>query len=89
MKINSKKLEKNSEPIEFKFDNGAWVSIHINNEDGDNLWEYQSNNDDDDTYLYGTLMIENGEVIDYDGCYELPQEVKLALTDLNIGINQL
>ena len=57
---------------------GSWVSIDCDN----HSWEYQSDADDDDTYISGNYDIDdvcNDSVVGYDGCYELPAGVKAAL----------
>ena len=41
-------------------------------------WEYQDG-DDEETYISGCFILDGKTVIDYDGCYELPKEVVLAL----------
>lgn len=66
---------------EFKFDNGAWVKISIYDSESGS-WEYQSDVDDEQTYSEGGLWFEDKWLVDYDGCYELPEEVLMALHDL-------
>ena len=73
---------------EFKFDNGAWASVYIDTEDGDGSWEYQSDEDDEETYSDGGLWFEEKKVVDYDGIYELPEEVKLAIRDMGYEIEE-
>lgn len=60
----------------FRFDNGAEVCIWFL----DGMWEYQSDLNDDDTYISGNYYCDGDTVIDYDGVFELPQEVKIALS---------
>ena len=75
--VEKKKAEKSTE---FKFENGAWVKIH--HMDGEyGSWEYQEDEEDEETYSEGGLWFEDKKLVDYDGCYELPEEVKLALDD--------
>ena len=85
MKITEKKV-RNERSAEFKFDNGAWVSIIIGS-DGKGSWEYQSDDDDEETYVEGGLWFEGKEVVDYDGIYELPDEVKLAIRYMGYKID--
>jgi len=73
---------------EFKFDNGAWASVCIFPEDGDGSWEYQRDEDDEETYLEGSLWLD-GKVVDYDGCYDLPTEVVLAIKECGYNVNDL
>lgn len=84
MKITEKKV-RNERSAEFKFDNGVWVSIIIGS-DGKGSWEYHSDEDDEETYVEGGLWFEGKEVVDYDGIYELPEEVKMAIRDMGYEI---
>jgi len=64
------------------FDNGVWVGIIPE----DKTWEYQDS-DDEETYISGSFTVEGKTVIDYDGCYELPAEVVMALaTEYDIDL---
>lgn len=49
--------------------------------DGTGDFEYYVDLDEDDYYIEGALTLEGKEVIDFDGCFDLPQEVKTALTE--------
>ena len=43
--------------------------------------------DDEETYMSGSFTVEGKTVIDYDGCYELPAEVVMALaTEYDIDL---
>ena len=66
---------------DFKFDSGEWVSI---SEGG---WEFQEDEDDEDSYLEGGLWFENRELVDFDGAYELPEKVISALKKLGYKID--
>ena len=88
MKIIEKKV-KNERVTEFKFENGTWVCICAGYEDGSGSWEHQSDEDDDETYYEGGLWFEGMELVDYDGIFELPEEVKLAIKDLGYKIEDL
>lgn len=66
---------------EFKFDSGEWVSI---SEGG---WEYQEDEDDEDSYSEGGLWFENRELVDFDGAFELPKLVIFALKKLRYKID--
>lgn len=59
---------------DFEFNNGVSVRIF----DIDEVWEYQEG-DDSDSYLSGIYILDGDTVIDYDGCFDLPDEVKIAL----------
>lgn len=57
---------------------GSWCSLDTDEE----MWEYQSDANDDETYISGNYSTDDvcpDVVIDYDGCYELPDGVKAAL----------
>jgi len=88
MKI-TETLKVSERTTEFKFDNGAWASVYIDTEDGDGSWEYQSDEDDEETYSEGGLWFEGKELVDYDGCYELPQEVAMAVKELGYDVTDL
>lgn len=84
MKIE-KKLESENGIASYWFDNGAWARVDMG--EGWPMidygsWEFQADEHDAETYMEGGLWIEGEQVVDYDGCYELPEEVKMALTDL-------
>lgn len=85
MKIIEKKV-KNERGTEYKFDNGAWVCVYSGDEDGYGSWEYQSDEDDEETYFEGGLWFDENEVVDYDGINELPEEVKMAIMDIGCEI---
>ena len=82
MKITEKKKVKDA--TEFKFDNGTWVSISKSGNEV--LWEYQPYEDDDETYIEGWLGFEGNTLTDYDGCYELPKEVVMAVVELGYNV---
>ena len=85
MKIISKNMENvNGEKVvNFYFDEKLiWVGIWKSTWS----WEYQED-DDDESYLSGNFVVDGCCVIDYDGCYELPESVCLALTDLGYTLN--
>lgn len=65
--------------IELTKDN-EWANVHING--SKSYFEYE--NEDFDYYVEGSLNIENGKVIDFDGCFDLPDFVKELLADNNI-----
>lgn len=69
---------------EFWFDDvdESWVAITP----GSHCWEYEKNNDDD-TYVSGNFVTDGNTVIDYDGIYDLPVAVILALSALGYDID--
>ena len=77
--------------IEFTFDNGSWVSLNEIYAHGCD-YEFMLG-DDEDTYFLGDIYFDtvNGErtVVDYDGCYELPIEVVIALNNLGIKTDEI
>ena len=49
------------------------IDVEIGFPDGDGDGWYEFYNDDDDYwYAEGYLRFEDGELVDYDGCYNLP-----------------
>lgn len=67
----------NGKCIEYTFDTGEWVSLWISGRE----WEYQQG-DDDDTYMSGGFFTDDDNpnvVVDYDGCYDLPLAVRVAI----------
>lgn len=90
MKITSKK-QVSERSTEFKFDNGAWACLYTDYETEDGSWEYQSDEDEDDDEKYseGGLWFKGKSLVDYDGCYELPEEVAIALMDLGYDVKDL
>jgi hypothetical protein len=62
-----------------KYKAGVDVFIEIKS-DGIGSWEVASTNDDG--YGSGSLCIENNEVVDFDGAFDLPWRVKNMLTAL-------
>lgn len=64
------------------FDNDVWVGITP----AEQTWEYQEG-DDDESYMSGGYTVDGCTVIDYDGCFELPKEVILALAEENYEID--
>lgn len=62
----------------FWFEDGQWVCINKTTHG----WEYDQEcekDEDEDFYIEGSFGVEDGTVIDYDGCFELPQAVISAL----------
>ena len=57
------------------------VDIEIDTTEGYGSFEYWHENMEDDTYMEGGLWIEDNEVVDFDGCFDLPKAVKKALND--------
>jgi len=62
-----------------KYKAGVYVFIEIGS-DGIGSWEVASTNDDG--YGSGSLCIENKEVVDFDGAFDLPWRVKDMLKAL-------
>lgn len=81
MKIVHKK--SNNGRLDYDFDNGAWVSIDDEGLD----WEYMSDADNEDSYCSGMLIWDNGAIVDFDGVFELPLAVKLALFEAGFILN--
>ena len=85
MKIISRNEEVNfGEKVHnFYFDeNDTWVGISPSS----GSWEIQDG-EDDETYMSGGYVVDGNTVIDYDGCYELPAAVILALSEFGYDID--
>lgn len=82
MKIVKKETLYDGNTTEFNFDNGAWVTIYNGGHTEEGCWEFQENLYDDNSYISGCISFHGNVVEDYDGCFELPEEVKYALADL-------
>lgn len=58
----------------FYFDNDVWVGITPS----EHQWEMQ-HDDNEESYASGNYFTDENVVIDFDGCYSLPKEVRKAL----------
>lgn len=54
-----------------------WAKIDVT--DDDCIWEYQDE-DEEDSYVSGTFVLEGETVIDYDGVFDLPLLVRTLLS---------
>jgi len=57
--------------------------IEISTEDGYGYFEHDLYGEDDG----GSFDIENGEVVDIDGCYAIPKEVADGILELGVKID--
>lgn len=73
--------------FDFTFRSGAWVSLEFDGGVNSASWEFQADKDDDDTYLSGCLWFDDGVLVDYDGCFELPNEIGFSLKKLGFKLN--
>ena len=63
------------------------VEVEINiGPDGEGNFEYSVDGGVED-YIEGYLNVEDNEVVDFDGCYDLPRAVKMTLDELGIKCN--
>lgn len=85
MKIIEKK--QNEESVEVRFDNGTWVKVCDGSGTGIGSWEYQTDEDDEETYSEGFLEFEGRTLTGYDGCFELPKEVIVAVAEFGYKID--
>jgi len=53
--------------------------------DGKGCWEIESTNDDG--YGEGSLFVENMEVVDFDGAFDLPNNIKKILKTLGYKLD--
>jgi hypothetical protein len=81
-------LKENSQETKikkFRTKSGAPVEVVINlYDDGEGDFEYSIDGGDID-YVSGYLRVEDNEVVDFDGCYDLPKAVKLTLKEMGIS----
>lgn len=70
-------IEQQGSTLNFFFDTKECVSINQDEE----TWEYWDDNDTD-IYFSGMIELEGGTVTGYDGCYDLPEAVKVALSQI-------
>lgn len=87
MKIVNKEIKGGGDTTEFKFENGAWVSIYNGGDTDEGSWEYQEDEDDEETYMEGGIWFDGKQIDDYDGCFELPEEVVAALNELGYSLD--
>ena len=81
-------LESISSDGNFNFDDGSWVGI----DDTEKGWEFQADADDEDTYCSGNFYIDDEApklIIDYDGAFELPLQVIIALEHMGYNCNDI
>ena len=80
------KREKSEGSNEFRFDNGAWVNVNLDEE----YYEFQSSLSDGETYIEGSLELseDGGKLEGYDGCYSLSEEVVEACRDLGVDVSE-
>lgn len=78
------KKENKNGVVEYYMDGGVNVTIWPKLE----VWEYCVEGDGE-THCSGIYITEEGAVIDYDGVFELPEEVVEALKDYGFRIELL
>ena len=82
--IDSKKgQEHGMTKYDVYFDTYEWVCVWTDSEE----WEYQEA-DDSDTYLSGCYEREGKTIVDYDGCFELPEAVKRAFRHIGYKLDR-
>jgi hypothetical protein len=67
-----------------KYKLGVKGSVRIQ-KDGSGCWEIESTNDDG--YGEGSLFLENMEVVDFDGAFDLPNNIKKILKTLGYKLD--
>jgi hypothetical protein len=67
-----------------KYKLGVRGSVRIE-KNGNGCWEIESTNDDG--YGEGSLYVENMEVVDFDGAFDLPNNIKKILKTLGYALN--
>ena len=71
------------ENAEYIFDNGAEVVLFLHL----GSWEYSR--DQDGGYICGTYEVENNAIIDWDGCFNLPEEVMQAFKQFGFDTSNI
>lgn len=69
--------------LQFKDYKGYEVCIRPD----ENYGYFESNSDDEFDYVEGGLWFEDGELVDFDGCGILPEEVGEAINELGYKCN--
>lgn len=71
----------------FRTKSGKPVEVEITlDENGEGDFEYSIDGGEYD-YISGMLIVEDGEVVDFDGCYDLPKAVRITLKEMGIECN--
>lgn len=81
MQIISEKVS--FEKATYIFDNGAEVVLFLQL----GSWEYSKDLDND--YLSGIYEVENNAIIDWDGCFVLPEEVIYAFKQFGFDTSNI
>lgn len=93
MKIRSKK-RVGINTYEYFFEIGCWASVTIPSNGDEGSWEYRKYTELKDSYRKGGLWFDDvvvetpqgimtrKQLVDYDGCYELPYAVIVAVEDV-------
>lgn len=66
------------------FDNGVWVGIMPEEQ----IWAYDRF-DDPESYISGIYQLDRDTVVDYDGVYQLPDEVIQAFRYVGYNVHLL
>ncbi len=77
---------KNKGTLEVRFANGTWVKVYDGSDTGIGSWEYQTDEDDEETYSEGSLEFDGRTLTGYDGCFELPMAVIIAVEELGFDV---
>lgn len=64
------------------YGNEIWVAVDKQN----GTWEFMEDNDEE-SYMSGCYYVEGKNVVDYDGAYELPLEVRDLLENVGYQID--
>lgn len=86
MKIRTK-INVSLHTCEYTFTDDSWCSVCVLGDTGS--WEYQEEDGDDETYQEGGLWLEGENVVDYDGCACLPEQIVIALKDMGYNTGEI
>lgn len=82
-------VEMSGMSITFDFNDGCWVCIDLAKDYKEvGAWQIQTNPEDEETYAEGGIWFNGEQIEDYDGCYDLPKEVKTALSFLGYHLDE-
>lgn len=94
MKLKKEMTERNTHNVNdpesgvITYEKGEWTAI----DKDDNSWEYQEDPNDVETYISGNFITDEDnpkKVIDYDGCYAIPDAVIFTLEEMGYDCEEI
>lgn len=74
--------KKNTASLSLTFKDDNWVKVVVHYDTNSGYWEFCNLKNEDETYISGGLWFDGIKLTDYDGCYQLPDEVFICLKQL-------